>query len=195
MPRMTRRQALFVQIFVETGDSKRAATEAGYAEASAHIEGARMLRRPHVRAEIERAMVDAFAADAPIARATLIDICRNGRSEQARVLAAGRLLDRSIGPVEQLRRVVVTDQRDDADVLTSIRARLAQHPELVALLAGSGITLEAQALPAPASDSLSAPLRADTRETAAIGASEAHDGRAAANGQTSGKQDGRDGPP
>ena len=152
MGSLTRRQAAFVAAYVAFGDTTKAAEDAGYSRngRSAEKEGRRLIQKPHVRAQIERELVEAFVEDGPVARATLLDVCRNGRSEQARVLAAGRILDRAVGPVEQVRRLVVHDQRSDDDLRAAIAARIAANPDLAALLAGAPM-IDGKALPVLAS--------------------------------------------
>ena len=50
---LTHRRRRFVEAYVETGNARASAREAGYAERSAHVTGSRLLRNDKVAAAIE----------------------------------------------------------------------------------------------------------------------------------------------
>ena len=50
---LTHRRRRFVEAYVETGNARASAREAGYAERSAHVTGSRLLRNDKVAAAID----------------------------------------------------------------------------------------------------------------------------------------------
>src|SRR5262245_53049252 len=98
MRKLKPREQLFIVAFLgeAQGNARQAALSAGYAKASAHVTGSRLLTRPHVQAALEDARkrlessvpVRAAIADATERRAILSGIARNGLLDtKARVQA------------------------------------------------------------------------------------------------------------
>lgn len=61
MDALTERQHKFVREYLLDGNATQAAIRAGYAETSATAQGSWLLRRPHVRAELDRARMHLLA--------------------------------------------------------------------------------------------------------------------------------------
>jgi phage terminase small subunit len=93
---LTPRQSAFVLAYVQNGDGNatRAARDAGYSASSAAVIGYRLLRREDVLRHIHAGTVQALAAHAPVALATMTSLL-GARSEFVRQQAASDLLDRA----------------------------------------------------------------------------------------------------
>lgn len=94
-PRLTHKQIGFVCAYVANGGAKRdAAVEAGYAEASAHVEAHRLLGNLTVLEAIRHLSVVSFAASLPGAIRTVDRLSTGAKSEYVRLQAAESVLDR-----------------------------------------------------------------------------------------------------
>jgi phage terminase small subunit len=109
-PGVTPKQALFIDAYLTNGfNQTQAAITAGYAKVSAHVEAHKVIRKPAVRAEIDRRMRDyRISADeimgrlSAIARANIEDLIDdNGnldfkRARQRGALAAIRSITQTV---------------------------------------------------------------------------------------------------
>jgi phage terminase small subunit len=93
---LTDLQAAFVANYVETGDSHKAALQAGYAPATARTAGTEILRVPHVAQAVARAVAQRLAMSAPMALAVIEELSSNADiSPKVRLDASKALLDRA----------------------------------------------------------------------------------------------------
>lgn len=94
-PRLTSKQIGFVVAYVANGGAKRdAAIEAGYAEASAHVEAHRLLGNLSILEAIRHLATVSFSAALPAAIRTVSSLSESAKSEYVRLQAAESVLDR-----------------------------------------------------------------------------------------------------
>ena len=106
---LSERQAAFVREYVERGGRPGAAADfavaAGYARpgpdgrAAARVRASELLRNPKVLQLIRDELTRRLNTGAVMGVQTLIDLCRNARSEQVRLTAARELVDRGHMPI------------------------------------------------------------------------------------------------
>ena len=97
---LTHRRRRFVEAYVETGNARASAREAGYAERSAHVTGSRLLRNDKVAAaiEVERETLRArVELDQDQLVGELLSLYREAREHRAYSAAA-----RCLGMVAQM---------------------------------------------------------------------------------------------
>ena len=88
---LTHRRQKFVARYVETGNARASAREAGYAERSAHVTGSRLLRNDKVAAaiEVERETLRVRASlDQDMILSELLSLYRDARNDGAYSAAA-----------------------------------------------------------------------------------------------------------
>ena len=120
------REAAFVAALFELGGPQHgteAALRAGYANTPS--EAARAAAFLLGSARISRCILGEIKARFDVASgaafSTLLSICVNGRSEQARISAAQEILNRSLGPIPS-RSVTLTAQTSIEDMLNQLSA-------------------------------------------------------------------------
>lgn len=109
---LTAKQDAFVDAFVANGgNGSAAAREAGYADASAHVEANRLLKNPLIIQEVHRRTVAAIGASLPSALQTIKRLAQDAKSEYVQLEASKDLLDRA-----GLRAPERVDHRIDAEL-------------------------------------------------------------------------------
>lgn len=100
--KLTPKQMIFVQEYMKSANSTRAAIAAGYAEGSAHVQGSRMLKNDKIRAYLQkreqglqRDLRELFAEQAQMAFETMIELAKNSPQDNVRYSAAKDILDRA----------------------------------------------------------------------------------------------------
>lgn len=96
------RQMIFVQEYIKSGNITRAAIAAGYAEASAHVQGSRMLKNDKIQRylskkeqNLNRDLRELFAEEAQMAFKTMVELAKNSPQDNVRYSAAKDILDRA----------------------------------------------------------------------------------------------------
>jgi len=92
---LTERQARFIPLYVESGDSYKSAIAAGFSEVTARQAGAEILDRPSVARAIVFAARQRLARTIPLSISVLEPLRDNAQSEKIRMDCATRLLDRA----------------------------------------------------------------------------------------------------
>jgi hypothetical protein len=94
-PHLTVMQEAFVANYVANGgNATRAAKAAGYAKASAHVEGCKLLRKPPVIEAIGLLSMQQLASHAPGAIARVAHLMSKSKSEYVQLEAAKDVLSR-----------------------------------------------------------------------------------------------------
>lgn len=118
---LTEKQSVWLDHYIQTGDSVEAARKAGYSEASVGTLASRLKR--DLSEQIAEGLKEQMANDAPVALAALMEIVRSGKNEASRVKAAADLLDRSgFKPVD--RHADVSDTRTLPEMVGQLSAQL-----------------------------------------------------------------------
>lgn len=89
------RQEKFVGLYVEGGNAKQAALDAGYSESTAKTVRTALLASSHIAWAVAVAVRQALADAAPMALRTLKHLAENAESEKTRAECAKALLDRA----------------------------------------------------------------------------------------------------
>jgi phage terminase small subunit len=152
---MNLRQSKFAQNYVISGNAKKAYVEAGYettTEGSAEASASALLRNPKVAAWISeyRRQAKKELRDWPElvedAKAVLVDLLWNGKSESVRLNAAIHVLDRVLGkPTQTLNLQEVKEQASKAVVSYAKRkAELAERVREESVIEGDAADAAAE---------------------------------------------------
>lgn len=119
-------EAKFVAVLLDLGGPQHAAEaalRAGYAatKEDAARAAAFLLANARISRAIKSEMGARFTAASGAALTALLDVCQNGQSESARIMAANSILDRGVGPVIS-RSAVITAHTTVEDWLDKLDA-------------------------------------------------------------------------
>jgi phage terminase small subunit len=92
---LSAQQRIFVESFIEHGDARRAAKEAGYKETAMRTADLQMLGAPRIAFAITMAARSRLLRATPMALRTLEFLAEHAVSERVRMESATRLLDRA----------------------------------------------------------------------------------------------------
>jgi phage terminase small subunit len=92
---LSAQQRIFVESFIEHGDARRAAKEAGYKETAMRTADLQMLGAPRVAFAITMAARSRLARAVPMALNTLEYLAQNAQSEKVKLDASKAILDRA----------------------------------------------------------------------------------------------------
>lgn len=126
---LTAKQRKFVTEYVaNAANMSEAARRAGYAVESAGQTGHKLLKLPHVIAAIREEAEKLLNSNVIIGAQTIVELAKNAQSETVRLQAGQTLLDRGGLPYirQSENRIVVEDNRTDAQLLASARAIAAE---------------------------------------------------------------------
>lgn len=128
---LTRKQAAFVQAYVDTGDQTQAALLAGFKPERARITGCELIRHSAVNAEIRKELQARLETAAPIAFKALIDLVKDAESENVKLQASVALLDRGgFSVIRKIESHSVIDIRSDSELTEAAKALIERLKEL-----------------------------------------------------------------
>lgn len=117
--KLTPKAKRFCEAYVRLGgNGTRAAIMAGYAEAGAHVEAHRLLRKPLILEAIKEEVERTLRANVALGSSVLADLAENAKSESVKFQAAVALLDRGGFQLKHLseHHHIIEDRRTDAEL-------------------------------------------------------------------------------